>query len=82
MPIKDSDQPTQSFSLIRLFDGHSKSSQVSNLSSGQKLKLCSDYWNVQTDLNLRCTHMPTCTLCWIGSNKDHSYQVWSKPANR
>ena len=21
--------------------------------------------DAQTDLNLRCTHMPTCTLCWI-----------------
>ena len=20
---------------------------------------------LQTDLNLRCKHMPTCTLCWI-----------------
>ena len=36
----------------------------SNVSSGVKLRLI-NYADVQTDLNLRCTHMPICTLCWI-----------------
>ena len=31
----------------------------------EKLRLWSDHAVVQTDLNLHCTHLPTCTLCWI-----------------
>ena len=39
-------------------------SQGSKVSSGgkQRLIIISD---AQTDFNLRCMHMPTCTLCWI-----------------
>ena len=40
-------------------------SQKTNVSSGGKLRLWSDCVDVQTDLNLRCRHLPTCTLCWI-----------------
>ena len=37
----------------------------SAIPSGVKLSLWSDCADNQTDLNLRCSHMPTCTLCWL-----------------
>ena len=40
-------------------------SQGSNVSSGGKLRLCSDSADAQTDLNLCCTHLLSCTLCLI-----------------
>ena len=64
-PIKDSDQTAHPCSLIRVFDGHSMGKQESNVSSGGKIKLWSDCAGARTDLNLRCMHMPTCTLCRI-----------------
>ena len=45
--------------LIRVFDGHCMGSQGSIVSSGGKLRLWSDCVGAHTDLNLRCTHMPT-----------------------
>ena len=65
MPIEDSDQPVRPRSLIRVYYGRSMGSQGFNVSSGGKLRLWSDCADVQTDLNLRCTHMPAYTLRWI-----------------
>ena len=64
-PIEDADQHAHPHILIRVIDGHSIGSQGSNISSGRKLRFCSDCADAQTNLNLRCTHMTTCTLCWI-----------------
>ena len=63
--IEDSDQPVHQHSLIRVFGGRSVGSQGSNNSSGGKLRLRLDCADAQTDLILRCMHMPTCTLGWI-----------------
>ena len=41
------------------------SNQGSNVLSGVKLRLLSDCADAQTDLNHRCTHMQTGTLCWV-----------------
>ena len=38
VPIEDSDQPGHLHSLIRVFDGHSMGSQVSNIFTGRKLR--------------------------------------------
>ena len=62
--IKYSDQPAHPRSLIRVFDKPSMDSQVSNVSSGGKLRLWLDCANAQTLLNLRYTHMPACAICW------------------
>ena len=43
---------------------YSMANQGFNISSGRKPRLLSDCVDVQTDLNLYCTHMSTCTLCW------------------
>ena len=59
-----------------VFDKHSMGSQRSNLSSGGKLRPWSDCVEVQTDFNLRCRHMPTCTLCWIPSQLILSVVCW------
>ena len=45
-------------------------SQESNISSGGKLRLWSDCVDVQTELNLRNTHMPTFILYWIPAQFD------------
>ena len=58
VPIKDSDQTEHPLSLIRAFDGHSMGSHATHVSSGVKLRL-TESSDVQTDLNLCCTHMPT-----------------------
>ena len=63
-PIEDSDQAAHPRSLIRVFDGRFMGSQGSNVSSGGKLRLWSDCADAQTCFNLRCMHMPTCTLSW------------------
>ena len=39
-------------------------SQGSNVSLDRKLRLCPDCVDVQTDLNLCCVIMSTCSLCW------------------
>ena len=39
-------------------------SQGFNVSSGGKLRRRSDCADAQTDLNLRCTHLPICTCSW------------------
>ena len=49
-------------SLIRVFDGHSMGSQEPNVSTGGTLRLWSDCAHPQTDLNLRCAHMPNLYL--------------------
>ena len=51
-PIKDSDQPAHSCSLIRVFDWRSTCSQGSNEFPGWKLKLWSGCTDAQTDLSL------------------------------
>ena len=60
---------TQISMRIRAFwsvsDEHSIGSQWSNISSGRKLRFCSDCADAQTNWNLHCMHMPTCTLCCI-----------------
>ena len=61
-PIEDSDQPAQAFSLVRVFNRRSKSSQ------GGKPRLWSDCIDAQTDFNLLCTRMPTCTGLIIQCN--------------
>ena len=33
-------------------------------STGGKLSLSTDCEGAQTDLNVRCAHVPSCTLCW------------------
>ena len=60
-PIEHTDQPAHPRSLIRIFERRSMGSQGSNVSSVGKLRLRSDCANAQTDSNLRCTRMPTCT---------------------
>ena len=64
-PIEDSDQSAHSRSLIRVFNERSIGSQGFSVSSGGKVRLCPDSVDTQSDLNFRCMHMPTCTLCWI-----------------
>ena len=59
VPIEDTDQPAHSRYLIRLFDGRSIGSQVSNVSSSGAIRLCSDRAVAQTDFSLSCYHMPT-----------------------
>ena len=68
-PIDDSDQTAHLRSLIRVFNGRSMGSQGFNVSSREKVRLYSDSVNAQTDLNLCCAHMLTCTLCWISAQK-------------
>ena len=48
-------------------------SQGVNLSSGQKLRLWTDCEYVQTDLNLRCTYIQTCTLFWIPAHHNNVF---------
>ena len=64
-PIEDSDQPAHPRSLIWVLDRRSMGSQGSNVSSGIKLRICSDCAHAQTNLNLRFMHMPTCILHWV-----------------
>ena len=64
-PIEDSDKTAHLRSLIRVCDGRSMDSQGSSVSIGGKLRLCSDCVDAQTDLNVCCMHMPTCTCSWI-----------------
>ena len=68
-PIEDSDQAARPHRLIRVLNGCSMGSQGSNVSAGGKLRLVTDCVDGQTDLNNRCTHISTCTLCWISANK-------------
>ena len=51
----------------------------SKVSSGRKLGLWSDYADAQTDLNLSCRHMPTCTLCWIPTQFLHQWLKTTSP---
>ena len=64
-PIEDSDQTARLCSLIWVFDGCSICSQGFNISLGIRLRLCSDCVDVQTEMNLHCICMQTCTLGWI-----------------
>ena len=64
-PIEDSDQTAHMRSLITVFDGRSIGSQGFTVSIGGTKRLCSDCVDVYTDLNLRWSHMPSCTLYWI-----------------
>ena len=84
--IEDSDQPAHPRSLIRVFDVRCMGSQWSNVSSDRKLRLWSDCADAQTDLNLLCTHMPTCTLNWLPAHIEErlmklSISVISKTRN-
>ena len=63
--IEDSDQPARPRRLIRVFNGRSMGSQGSNASSGRKMSLRPECADAQTDLNIRCTRMPPCTLRWL-----------------
>ena len=58
VPIEDSDQPAHLRRLIRVLDGHSMESQWLNVISDGQLSQ-----PIRTDLNLRLTHLPACTLC-------------------
>ena len=64
-PVEDSDQSAHVRSLIRVFDGPTLVSQGSNKSSCVKLRLWSDCLDVQTGLNIRCSHMSICISCCI-----------------
>ena len=64
-PIKDSDHPAHPRSLIRVLDGRSLGCQGSYVSSGGTLRLWPDCVDAQTDLNLHCAHIETCTLCRV-----------------
>ena len=74
VPIEDSDQTVHMHRLTRVFDGCYMGSQGSSISSAgnQDWSDCAD---AQTDLNLRCTHMPTCTLCWIPASSSVRNQL-------
>ena len=55
-------------SLTRVANGRSTCMyiyRIQRLFSGEKLKLWYDFVDPQTNLYLRLTHMPTCTICCI-----------------
>ena len=56
------DQPAHPLNLTIIFDERSGCSQGSNVSSTGNLKFWSHCMDVQTDFNLRCTHMQTWAL--------------------
>ena len=64
VPIKDSDQPAHPCSLIRVLDWRSMDCQGSKIFQA---KIEGSDWtaNAQTDVNLRWSHMTTCSLCGI-----------------
>ena len=59
VPIEDSDKTALLRRLIRALDGHSMESQWLNMISDGQLSP-----TIRTDLNLRLTHLPACSLCW------------------
>ena len=74
--IEDSGQPARMRRLIRVLDGRSMGSQVSNISQGGKLRLWSECVDAQSDSNLRYTHVPACTLCWTPASAQSIKRSW------
>ena len=64
-PLEDSDQTAHPRSLIRVLDERSLYSHVTNVSSVGEVRPWPDCAHAQTDWNRLCTHMPTCTFCWL-----------------
>ena len=76
-PIKDSDQPMHSPSLIRIFAVSMKKHWALNYLLSAQWRLWSDWADAQADLSFHWAHTPFCWFCFVAA-----HVFWMKPETR